>query len=86
MNQQKFTFKYWLKLMLTNIYLIIFIIFFPILISQLFNIPNIVYQIKHDEYPFISILGYSLPLDICLITGYKGFIQFWRDIKNNTTR
>ena len=86
------SFKNWFKLMWSNWYLPIFIVTFGFLVYEICTFDNVVTTItdNFDESGtmggIFTIIGVSLPLVISSVIGYKGFYQFWNDLKNGISR
>lgn len=85
------SFKFWFALQWQNKYIQLFILFFSGLVFELYNI-NTIFSILLETYsenigtglfvtPFLFI-----PIGGVLIISYKGFWQYFKDIKNNTSR
>lgn len=86
------SFKNWFKIMWSNWYLPIFIVTFGVLIYEICIFDKVVTTItdNFDEGGtmggIFTILGVSLPLIISSVIAYKGFFQFWKDLKNGISR
>jgi hypothetical protein len=70
------TFKNWFKVMWNNFYI------FPFLLALAFII-IIPFQTFESNWDYLIIL---IPIATCTAIAYKGFYQFWDDLKNNTNR
>lgn len=70
------TFKNWFKVMWSNFYIIPFLTALTIIIAILF-------QTFDSKAGYLIIL---IPITACITIVYKGFYQFWNDLKNNTSR
>ena len=70
------TFKNWFKVMWSNLYILPFLIALGVIIY-------IPFLTLDTNLHYLIIL---LPIAICSVIGYKGFYQFWDDLKNNTSR
>lgn len=85
------SFKFWFALQWQNRYIQLFVMFFALQIAELVGLNDIVeaLYVAYDDgigtglfvTPFVL-----LPLAGMLIIGYKGFWQFWNDIKHGTSR
>lgn len=86
------SFKFWFALQWQNKYMQIFILTFTATIIELFNlkwISNTVSENFMDEGVLgasFAIAGLILPPLITLIVTYKGFYQYFNDLKNGTSR
>lgn len=86
------SFKWWFALQWQNSYLQIFLACFIITIIGLFKIQWVMDTISenfHDEGfwgGLFSILGFSIPPVVCLVIAYKGFYQYFNDLKNGNSR
>lgn len=70
------TFKMWFKVMWSNFYIIPFL-------AALAAIIAIPFQTFDSNAGYFVIL---IPIATCTAIAYKGFYQFWNDLKNNTSR
>ena len=70
------TFKMWFKVMWSNFYI------FPFLLALTFII-IIPFQTFDSNWSYLVVL---VPIATCTAIAYKGFYQFWNDLKNNTSR
>lgn len=70
------TFKNWFKVMWGNFYIIPFLL----AIAAIIAIP---FQTFDSNSSYLVIL---IPIATASVIGYKGFYQFWNDLKNNTSR
>lgn len=73
------TFKNWFKLMWGNNYIQLFLLAIAFLIAEL-NWMDSFYSLGG------FIIGLSIPIGMMILIGYKGFYQFWSDIKKNISR
>src|SRR5437016_6306572 len=87
-----FSFKNWFKIMWENGYIRIFAIAFGITIYGLLNIRDCINLIS-DNFAdggtlggILSIVGLLICPTICVVVAYKGFYQFWNDLKNGRSR
>jgi len=85
------SFKNWFKIMWENKFIQLFSIFSIMLIMELFNLEFAVESISnaYNDYVFAGILvgfGFAIPPLGIIIIGYKGFYQFWNDLKNGISR
>jgi len=73
------TFKNWFKLMWGNNYIQLFILAIGFLITELYLM---------DRFYSLGsfIVGVSIPISMMVGIAYKGFYQFWDDIKKNKSR
>lgn len=74
-----------------NKYIQIFIVSFTLLIVQLFNLDWCAeswLQAKDDGImaTIMVSMGLLLPLSVTITIVYKGFYQFWDDLKNGSNR
>jgi hypothetical protein len=70
------TFKMWFKVMWSNFYIIPFL-------AALAAIIAIPLQTFDSNSSYFIIL---VPIATCSAIAYKGFYQFWNDLKNNISR
>lgn len=86
------SFKFWFALMWQNSYIQIFSVAFFLVILGLFRFDWIIDVISENmeaEGHFgasFAILGFSIPPMICLIIAYKGFYQYFNDLKHKRSR
>lgn len=86
------SFKFWFALMWQNHYIQIFLLTFIISLIELFKlgaISEIVSDNYSDEGGFgatLAVLGLSIPPIVTAVVCYKGFWQYFNDLKNNTSR
>jgi hypothetical protein len=85
------SFKYWFALQWQNKYIQIFFVFFTLLTLQLINFET-VWGWLIDSYKDSTMTGIFvtpfmfLPLAGVLIVAYKGFYQYFNDLKNGRSR
>ena len=85
------SFKYWFALQWQNKYIQIFVPMFIATIVELFKINSIIDAVSDNWADgtmggIFTIMAAIIPLAICVIIGYKGFYQFFIDMKNGTSR
>jgi len=87
-----FSFKNWFKIMWGNHYIQIFLVAFGVLIYELTKVGEIGDIVSENFYSggvaggIFTIIGLSLPLVVSVVVAYKGFWQFWNDLKNGRSR
>lgn len=85
------SFKWWFALQWQNKYIQIFIAFFTLLVLQLINFKTVwgwlmeSYNQSTGTGIFVTPFMF-LPLAGTLIVAYKGFYQFFNDLKNGRSR
>lgn len=86
------SFKFWFALQWQNKYMQIFILTFLLTIIGLFNINwviNTVVENYSDEGALgasFAIAGFSIPPLVSAIVAYKGFWQYFNDLKHGRSR
>ena len=85
------SFRNWFKIMWENRYIQIFCVSFGGFILQLLNLDWCLLRLFESYLTgFIEFVSVScfmcLPLAISCIVAYKGFYQFWNDLKNGIRR
>lgn len=83
------SFKNWLKIMWQNNYIQIFSVAFTILIVEIFNMDGCMALCYGNNGFFPSLFAVILlllPITVASIVAYKGFYQFWSDLKSGNTR
>ena len=70
------TFKNWFKVMWSNFYIIPFLAALALIIA----IPFMTFDSTGAYFVIL------IPMATCTVIGYKGFYQFWDDLKKNTSR
>jgi hypothetical protein len=73
------TFKNWFKLMWGNNYIQLFILAIAFLIGEFYWMDTF-----YSLGGFIA--GISIPIGMMILISYKGFYQFWSDIKKGISR
>lgn len=89
MNKSNYTFKDYVKEETKQLYLPLFVVFFVLLILQLFNLDWCKQAwIESDgiDGKIMATMGLILPLIGSIILGYKGLYQYWIDYINKKTR
>ena len=85
------SFKWWFALQWQNKYIQIFLLTFTITVIELCN-PIWVYDTISDNFSdsvmggILSIVGLLIPLVVTSVVSFKGFYQYFIDIKNGTNR
>lgn len=86
------SFKFWFALMWQNKYIQIFLVAFALTITAICKF-DFITETFEDNYAndgflggFATIAGCSIPPLICLIIAYKGFYQYFNDLKNGRSR
>jgi len=85
------SFKNWFKIMWKNGYIFIFLVGFSGMIVQLANWSDMTEMIG-ENFSYSTLGGIAatfamlLPTMITGVVTYKGFIQFWNDLKNGNSR
>jgi hypothetical protein len=86
------SFKFWFALQWQNKYLQIFVVSFILTLIGLFKL-DWVYETVYENYKdegnlgaIFAILGLSIPLVVSLVIAYKGFWQYFNDLKNGRNR
>jgi hypothetical protein len=85
------SFKNWFKIMWGNHYIQIFVIGLAGLIYQLTHLcwcQGILADAINDGWPAVVLvsMGMLIPIALAGLIAYKGFYQFWNDLKNGTSR
>jgi hypothetical protein len=86
------SFKNWFKIMWGNHYIQIFVVAFGILIYELTQIGKLGDIISENfanggiAGGIFTIIALCLPLTVSAVVAYKGFWQFWDDLKNGRSR
>jgi hypothetical protein len=86
------SFKFWFALQWQNKFMQIFLLTFTITIIELFNLTWVLDTVSEnfmDEGALgasFAIAGLVLPPLITLVVAYKGFYQYFNDLKNGTSR
>jgi hypothetical protein len=83
--------KNWFKIMWGNHYIQLFTLFFTLFILQLINLKWCVevWNDCNDDGVIGTIaasIGMAIPIAGTLIILFKGFIQFWNDLKSGNSR
>lgn len=76
---EDYSFKKWFQIMWQNFYIQLFLIAIAFLLIVIWQVNNF-----NSLGGFITML--CLPIAIMIIIAYKGFYQFWNDLKNGNTR
>ncbi len=83
-------FKKWFRLEWTNGYIFVFLIGLIGTIFELCNFHKVIQTIKDnslgDGGGFMTIMGCLVCPAILVIVVLKGFIQYWNDLRNGTSR
>lgn len=85
------SFSNWFRIMWKNRYVQIFAFALIILLIQIFNLGWCITQLADAyfrgffEFLFL-LIAMLLPTAICAIVAFKGFYQFWNDLKKGTRR
>lgn len=84
-------FKFWFALMWQNNYIQLFVLFFGLFIVELCSLTWVASAVAEAWSEGIGAgimvsLGSMIPLAGTLFIAMKGFLQFYNDIKNHTTR
>lgn len=85
------SFKWWFALQWQNSFMQIFIVAFSLLIAQLLNISTMIVWVLEAwcdgvAAGVISTFGVFLPFIVSTVVAYKGFYQYFNDLKNGTSR
>lgn len=85
------SFKNWFKIMWQNSYIQLFALFFGLLVLQIthFKWCVDVWKDCHADGVIGTIaasIGMAIPITGTLIILFKGFMQFWRDLKSGNSR
>lgn len=85
------SFKFWFALQWQNKYIQIFAVSFSILVYQLCTLDNQLGYFMEAWYDNIGVglmvsMGLLLPLIVSLAVAYKGFWQFFNDLKHGRSR
>jgi hypothetical protein len=83
--------KNWFKIMLSNGYIFLAGVAFTAIILEFIFIGDLIYTVKDNFYDsifggIVTIIGFLIPWAILAIVIWKGFIQFWRDLKSGRSR
>lgn len=86
------SFKFWFALQWQSKYMAIFLLTFTLTIIELFKI-NSVIDIVDSNYiderwlgASFAIAGFSIPPIVTIVVIYKGFWQYFNDLKNGISR
>jgi membrane protein CcdC involved in cytochrome C biogenesis len=85
------SFKKWFNIMWTNGYIFLFLVGLGCIITEFIMLDDVKYLIS-DNFKYsnfggiITIIGLLIPWAITGLVTYKGFIQFWNDLKNGRSR
>ena len=86
------SFKFWFALQWQNKYMPIFLLTFTLTIIGLFNLNSVV-DIVESNYvdeswlgASFAIAGFSIPPIVSIVVAYKGFWQYFDDLKNGRSR
>ena len=83
------SFKKWFKIMWENHYIQIFIVAFGVTIYELCTFQNIVDSVANADGIagiIMSGMGVLIAPVLTIVVAYKGFYQFWNDLKNGRSR
>ncbi len=85
------SFKFWFALMWQNSYIQLFSVGFILLLMELIKFGWVLDTVSENfSYGvfggIFTLLGMVIPLAVTSVIGYKGFYQFWKDIKFGKTR
>lgn len=85
------SFKFWFALQWQNKFLPIFLVTFIATIVELCKLGDIIDAIKNNfddgvAGGIFTIMGSIIPPAISIIIAYKGFYQYFNDLKNGTSR
>lgn len=85
------SFRNWFKIMWSNKYIFIFLVALTAIIFEFIYLDDVIFMIKDNFFysnvgGVASIILFSLPWIIISVVSYKGFYQFWKDLKNGRTR
>ena len=85
------SFKNWFKIMWGNHYIHIFVVALAITIYELCVFSKVVDTVQENfmvgvAEGIMTTMGVSIPPAITIIVAYKGFYQFWNDLKNGRSR
>jgi len=86
------SFKKWFSIMWKNKYILLFLIAFTGFVFELIYFKDVITMVTDavgsDGIGFGILAGFalSLPTLMMAIIGYKGFYQFWNDLKNVRSR
>lgn len=86
------SFKFWFALMWQNHYLQIFTVVFIATLVELFNFGSLI-DIVSENYAdegalgaTFATIGFNIPPIVCLVIAYKGFYQYFNDLKHGRSR
>lgn len=86
------SFKFWFALMWQNHYIQIFTVVFIATLVEIFNFNTLV-EIVQDNYndegglgATFAVLGLIIPPIVCMVIAYKGFWQYFNDLKHGRSR
>lgn len=68
------SFRMWFKIMWSNGYIFAFLVAIALLIGTITTLEG------------LELLACLIPIAMIVVIGYKGFYQFWNDLKNGTSR
>lgn len=86
------SFKWWFALQWQNFFIQLFTVAFVLLVLEFINFGWVIETVLENFINggvfggIATILGLSIPALLVPIIAYKGFWQFWNDMKNGTTR
>jgi len=85
------SFKNWFRIMWSNKYILIFLVGLGGMIAQLIMWSDMTNMIKENYADSIGggimvTIAMLLPTAIASLVAYKGFYQFWNDLKNGRSR
>lgn len=85
------TFKNWFKIMWGNSYIQIFGVALIAVIIQLLKLDSMIYVvIENFSYSnsggLMTLVAMFLPTILLMVIIYKGFYQFWNDLKTGNSR
>jgi len=85
------SFKEWFKIMWKNSYIFLFLVGLGGVIAQLVMWDGVVEMVR-ENYSYSTMgaimvtIGMLIPISITIVVAYKGFWQFWRDLRGGTSR
>jgi len=86
------SFKNWFKIMWKNKYILLFLVALTGFVFELIYFKDVIAMVTDAAnadgvgFGILAGFGLSLPALMMIVIGYKGFYQFWNDLKNGTSR
>lgn len=85
------SFKKWFHIMWKNSYIFLFLVGLGGVITQLVMWDEVMEMVR-ENYSYSTMgaimvtIGMLIPISITIVVAYKGFWQFWRDLRGGTGR